>query len=110
VHVAGNSSGFWVALELGRLQRPRTVTALDPAGLWRKSAPRYIRMAMRQARLNAKITRRVAPNEPPGDHAGLPSAEKQQVSRREPSFGHPQAEAQRLQREGETPSKIVLTI
>jgi hypothetical protein len=26
----------------------------------------------------------------PGDHAGLPTAAKQQVSRREPSFGHPQ--------------------
>jgi pimeloyl-ACP methyl ester carboxylesterase len=64
VHVAGNSSGGWVALELGRLQRARTVTALDPAGLWRKSAPRHIRVAMRQARLTAKITRRVAPNAP----------------------------------------------
>jgi pimeloyl-ACP methyl ester carboxylesterase len=63
-HVAGNSSGGWVALELGRLQRARTVTALDPAGLWRKSAPRHIRVAMRQARLTAKITRRVAPNAP----------------------------------------------
>src|SRR5918994_1068673 len=39
-HVAGNSSGGWVALELGRPQRARTVTALDPAGLWRKFAPR----------------------------------------------------------------------
>jgi pimeloyl-ACP methyl ester carboxylesterase len=64
VHVAGNSSGGWVALELGRLQRARTVTALDPAGLWRKSAPRHIRVAMRQVRLTAKITRRVAPNAP----------------------------------------------
>jgi pimeloyl-ACP methyl ester carboxylesterase len=64
VHVAGNSSGGWVALELGRRHRARTVTALDPAGLWRKSAPRHIRAAMRQARLNAKITRRVAPNAP----------------------------------------------
>jgi pimeloyl-ACP methyl ester carboxylesterase len=63
-HVAGNSSGGWVALELGRLQRARTVTALDPAGLWRKSAPRHIRVAMRQVRLTAKITRRVAPNAP----------------------------------------------
>jgi pimeloyl-ACP methyl ester carboxylesterase len=63
-HVAGSSSGGWVALELGRLQRARTVTALDPAGLWRKSAPRHIRIAMRQVRLTAKITRRVAPNAP----------------------------------------------
>src|SRR5918995_5811339 len=65
VHVAGSSSGGWVALELGRLQRARTVTALDPAGLWRKSAPRHLRWAMRQARLTAKITRRGGPNPPP---------------------------------------------
>jgi pimeloyl-ACP methyl ester carboxylesterase len=63
-HVAGNSSGGWVALELGRLGRARTVTGLAPAGLWRRSAPRYIRVALRQARLNARITRRVAPNAP----------------------------------------------
>lgn len=63
-HVAGNSSGGWVALELGRLQRARTVTALAPAGLWRKRAPWHIRIAMRQVRLNARITRWVAPNAP----------------------------------------------
>jgi pimeloyl-ACP methyl ester carboxylesterase len=63
-HVAGNSSGGWIALELGRMQRARTVTAIDPAGLWRKSAPRHIRVAMRQVRLAAKVTRRVAPNAP----------------------------------------------
>jgi pimeloyl-ACP methyl ester carboxylesterase len=64
VHVAGNSSGGWVALELGRLQRARTVTALDPAGLWRKSAPRHIRWAMREVRFAAKMTRKAAPNAP----------------------------------------------
>src|SRR3954447_5279159 len=64
VHVAGSSSGGWVALELDRLQRARTVTALDPAGLWRKSAPRHILWAMREVRLTAKITRRVAPHAP----------------------------------------------
>ncbi len=63
-HVAGNSSGGWVALELGRLHRAQTVTALSPAGLWRRRAPRHIRLAMRQARLNARLTRRVAPNAP----------------------------------------------
>ena len=36
VHVAGNSSGGWVALELAKLGRARTVTALAPAGLWRR--------------------------------------------------------------------------
>jgi pimeloyl-ACP methyl ester carboxylesterase len=64
VDVAGNSTGGWVALELGRLQRARTVTAVSPAGLWRRKAPLYIRTAMRQTRLNARIIRRVAPNAP----------------------------------------------
>ena len=64
VHVAGNSSGGWVALELGKLGRARTVTALAPAGLWRRTAPWHIRAGMRQARLNAKVVRRLLPNAP----------------------------------------------
>jgi pimeloyl-ACP methyl ester carboxylesterase len=35
-HVAGNSLGGWVGLELGRLGAARSVTCLSPAGLWRK--------------------------------------------------------------------------
>ena len=34
-HVAGNSLGGWVALELGRAGGAASVTALSPAGLWR---------------------------------------------------------------------------
>jgi pimeloyl-ACP methyl ester carboxylesterase len=64
VHIAGNSSGGWVALELAKMGRARTVTALAPAGLWRRRAPLHIRAGMRQARLNAKIVRRVFPNAP----------------------------------------------
>src|SRR5215213_597191 len=63
-HIAGNSSGGWVALELGRLQRARSVTAISPAGLWRRKAPLYVRTAMRQTRLNARVVRRLAPNAP----------------------------------------------
>jgi len=33
-HVAGNSLGGWVALELARAGRGRSVTAIAPAGLW----------------------------------------------------------------------------
>ena len=33
-HLAGNSLGGWVALELGKTERTRSVTALCPAGLW----------------------------------------------------------------------------
>ncbi|HWF73479.1 MAG TPA: alpha/beta fold hydrolase [Solirubrobacteraceae bacterium] len=34
-HVAGNSLGGWVALELARAGGARSVTAIAPAGLWR---------------------------------------------------------------------------
>jgi pimeloyl-ACP methyl ester carboxylesterase len=33
-HVAGNSLGGWVALELGLSRTARTVTGISPAGLW----------------------------------------------------------------------------
>jgi pimeloyl-ACP methyl ester carboxylesterase len=64
VHVAGNSVGGWVALELGRLGRARTVTALSPGGLWGRHAPAVIRATLRQARINARIVRRLAPDAP----------------------------------------------
>ncbi|MGB7685075.1 MAG: alpha/beta fold hydrolase, partial [Solirubrobacterales bacterium] len=35
-HVAGNSLGAWVGLEMGRAGWATSVTALSPAGLWRK--------------------------------------------------------------------------
>jgi pimeloyl-ACP methyl ester carboxylesterase len=41
VHVAGNSLGGWLALELAKTGRARSVTALSPAGLWRRRAPTY---------------------------------------------------------------------
>lgn len=45
-HVAGNSLGGWVALELERLGRARSVTAIAPAGLWgRPLGPRPGRSA-----------------------------------------------------------------
>ena len=34
VHVAGNSMGGWMAIELARRGRARSVCALSPAGLW----------------------------------------------------------------------------
>jgi pimeloyl-ACP methyl ester carboxylesterase len=34
-HVAGNSLGAWVGLEIGRIGAARSVTCLSPAGLWR---------------------------------------------------------------------------
>jgi pimeloyl-ACP methyl ester carboxylesterase len=53
-HVAGNSLGGWVALELARRGRARTVTAISPAGLaneregaWGRGVLRAIRRAAR---------------------------------------------------------------
>ena len=40
-HLAGNSLGGWLALELAKIGRARSVTALSPAGLWRRRAPTY---------------------------------------------------------------------
>lgn len=37
-HVAGNSLGGWLALELGRTGRTQSICALAPAGLWRDPA------------------------------------------------------------------------
>ena len=34
-HLAGNSGGAWLALELAKRGRARTVVALGPMGLWR---------------------------------------------------------------------------
>ncbi|MFD5075274.1 alpha/beta fold hydrolase [Streptomyces sp. NPDC058371] len=51
-HVAGNSLGGLLALELGREKLVRSVTALSPAGFWTQAERRYafgVLMAMRQA-------------------------------------------------------------
>ncbi|MEX0168774.1 alpha/beta fold hydrolase [Streptomyces sp. LMG1-1-1.1] len=40
-HVAGNSLGGLLALELGREKRVRSVTALSPAGFWSEGERRY---------------------------------------------------------------------
>lgn len=40
-HVAGNSLGGLLALELGRERRVRSVTALSPAGFWSEAERRY---------------------------------------------------------------------
>ncbi|MEV3930563.1 MULTISPECIES: alpha/beta fold hydrolase [unclassified Streptomyces] len=54
-HVAGNSLGGLLALELGREKLVRSVTALSPAGFWTRSERRYafgVLRAMRGAALS----------------------------------------------------------
>src|SRR4051812_32535178 len=57
-HLAGNSLGGWIAIELARRGRARTVCALSPAGSWtagtaeQTAGVRKIRRAFRLARLS----------------------------------------------------------
>lgn len=44
-HVAGNSLGGWIALELARRNRARSVTVFSPGGAWRSNV-RYATMAV----------------------------------------------------------------
>ncbi len=54
-HVAGNSMGGWTALELAKLGRARSVTALSPAGLWRHGVPAYCEASLRVSRAFARL-------------------------------------------------------
>ena len=53
-HVAGNSLGGWVAIELARQRPLASVTLLSPAGLWRGSTPYYCRISLRATRWLAR--------------------------------------------------------
>jgi pimeloyl-ACP methyl ester carboxylesterase len=49
-HVAGNSLGGWVALELAALRPLASLTLLSPAGMWRGDTPLYCRVSLRASR------------------------------------------------------------
>jgi pimeloyl-ACP methyl ester carboxylesterase len=53
-HVAGNSLGGWVALELAGLRPVRSLTLLSPAGMWRSETPRYQLISLRTTRWLAR--------------------------------------------------------
>src|SRR5215217_6576332 len=60
-HLAGNSLGGWIAIELARRGRARTVCALSPAGTWVAGTPqqtdgvRKLRSSIRAARLGRAL-------------------------------------------------------
>ena len=58
-HLAGNSLGGWVALELGAIRPMASVTLLDPAGLWKGDAPLYCRISLRTSRWLARHATRL---------------------------------------------------
>jgi pimeloyl-ACP methyl ester carboxylesterase len=53
-HVAGNSLGGWVALELAAIRPIRSLTLLSPAGLWHGKTPLYNRISLRTTRALAR--------------------------------------------------------
>jgi pimeloyl-ACP methyl ester carboxylesterase len=53
-HLAGNSLGGWVALELASRRPVASVTLLSPAGLWRQNTPLYDRISLRASRWLAR--------------------------------------------------------
>jgi pimeloyl-ACP methyl ester carboxylesterase len=53
-HLAGNSLGGWVALELAAIRPSASVTLLGPAGLWKRDAPLYCRISLRATRWLAR--------------------------------------------------------
>ena len=57
-HVAGNSMGGWLALELGRRGRAASVVAISPAGMWTEKERVYSRNALRAQHA---IATRIAP-------------------------------------------------
>jgi pimeloyl-ACP methyl ester carboxylesterase len=54
-NVAGNSLGGWVALELALAGEAASVTAIAPAGLWRRPLPPKPEVARRLSRLAAPL-------------------------------------------------------
>lgn len=46
-HIAGNSIGGWLALELARRGRARSVVALAPAGGWRRFSPTQLLVGLK---------------------------------------------------------------
>jgi pimeloyl-ACP methyl ester carboxylesterase len=53
-HVAGNSLGGWVALELAARRPVASLALLSPAGLWRDGTPLYCRVSLRVTRWLAR--------------------------------------------------------
>lgn len=62
MHVAGNSLGGWIALEMGAVapDRIQSITALAPAGLWHEVPERRLPPSI-DARILAKISRYFMP-------------------------------------------------
>jgi pimeloyl-ACP methyl ester carboxylesterase len=57
-HVAGNSLGGWIALELAKRDRVNSATALSPGGFTSRLDAHFMRSSLR---LTRRVARRLAP-------------------------------------------------
>src|SRR4051794_5007893 len=57
-HIAGNSLGGWVALELAAIRPVASITLLSPPGMWRGGTPLYCRASLRASWWLARHARR----------------------------------------------------
>jgi pimeloyl-ACP methyl ester carboxylesterase len=63
VHIAGNSMGGWMAIELARRGRASSVCALSPAGIWEPTAkPGRSRVTLMRTKKMADATRLLTPS------------------------------------------------
>jgi pimeloyl-ACP methyl ester carboxylesterase len=60
-HVVGNSLGGWLALELARRGRARTVVAISPSGLWTPREAAYVRRMVLGYHALAKLAAPLGP-------------------------------------------------
>ena len=60
-HVCGNSLGGWVALELARRGRARSLVLISPGGFWSEAERRYARASLRLAHRQARLLAPAAP-------------------------------------------------
>lgn len=60
-HLAGNSMGGWVALELARRGRALSVCALSPAGVWEAGGQHRASHKLRSARDSSRVSRWLLP-------------------------------------------------
>jgi pimeloyl-ACP methyl ester carboxylesterase len=60
VHVVGNSLGGWLAIELARRGRARSVVLLSPAGAWRSQ--RRINLTAKAIQISVDMSTRCAPH------------------------------------------------
>src|SRR3712207_2048028 len=54
-HLCGNSLGGWIALELARRRRARSLVLISPAGFWNEAERRFALASLKAAHRQARV-------------------------------------------------------